>query len=960
MNILKSLTLGCLSASSLLWSSVLASVSDGEWCEVQESGVAEVSYMHGWEDLNGLMAAEEGQCRRIGFGLDLCVPGMYAIELSLTNISNRVSTYALGVRVGDARFVAEPVTLDAFSAGFCRIELPWIPEGRINGIVDWIEDVPDERMLGMVSLVVLKNIGEDAVLDWLAMERATMDSDEDGLSDAEEYHRGTNPCVRDTDGDGLADGDETRTFQLSPLLSMSDEGVQDAEIVDERCGSDYSALTMTHNTIEFHTEGRSLLWPSVINSSASYRFTTEHAGFHLLELGVRNQEYDLPEGYKFRFETLVNELNCGSVTVAGADFCRVGYGYCITPWLEPGTYTFRVRWNNAATTGSRTARPALDTVRLLWVNGPDTNGDGFQDWMWTLAGNMPIDRDGDGIPDGREIRLYGTNPLLADTDGDGLADSREIALGTSPANADTDGDGLTDGEEFLGTGTDPLDPGFSANWTTVDRVLITDTVSRVGVWACDESGLSTIRRGSLTYLISPSVADRLFVRIDASHSLNVRSPLSALGAKSRFVVYFGDEVVGSESFDHMPGEEPSFVRIPLPFVSPDKTAQIRIVWDSVRRGLGLSIHAVSLESPQGPDEDDDGVQDWALARSLRDDAVSVPGVSYFSPLCLEGVAQYPSCVSVSTTGTVESVSVLSSTNWYANVSLARGLNRIDVSFENGIRTEAHDVMWEAFDVVSMPASFMVRVGDVMLIRASEPVLVDLSLDGRSMDSFSITGSEVRELQLLDPGCWSIAVSIPDMIDPVVHNLTVVGGAFPTYEPAVMLGKTRGLRCPDISLSATVLLDNETVLSNSSGVIPFTVSAMFKPHALVARAGIGGPVVDSVRIRPFWLRATPETFVYCEDRGEDYDLWFDDILTSEVPADVSVNASAVLGGVTLDNYALSQVTHGASIPSASHLKVCMVRPDTQRTSICHTVVASQNGEVVADAYRNNGSMPGDMK
>lgn len=959
MSILKRFVFACLFISSW-WSGALALDANGEWSAVQELGIEEISCLQGWEEIDGISAAEEGPCRRVGFELDLGDSGMYALELNLTNLSNRVSTYSLGIRVGDARFAAEPVTLGACFGGVCHIELPWLPEGCIDAIVDWIEDIPEDRVLGMVSLVVLRNSGENAVQDWLATERAAMDSDGDGLSDAAECQNGTNPCKRDTDGDGLADGDESRTFRLSPLSPESNENVSDAEIVDERCGSDYAALTMTHNTIEFHTEGRSLLWPSVINSSASYRFVTEHAGFHLLELGVRNQQYDLPENYKFRFETLVNELNCGSVTVLGADCCRAGYGYCITPWLEPGTYTFRIRWSNAATAGARMARPALETVRLLWVNGTDANGDGFQDWMWSLAGNMPIDRDGDGIPDGREIRLYGTNPLLADTDGDGLSDAQEIARGTSPVNADTDGDGLTDGEEVLGTGTDPLDPGFSANWIMVDSIPITDTVSRVGVWSRDEGGLSTIRRGSLTYLISPSVADRLFIRIDASHFLNDKSQLPALGAKSRIVAYFDDEVIGSASFEHTPGDEPSFVRIPLPFVPSGATAGIRIVWDSVRRGLGLSVHAVSIESPQGPDDDGDGIQDWALCRSLRDDAASVPQISFFSPICLEGVAQYPSCVAVSTTGAVESVSLLSSSNWYVNIPLVRGLNQLGVSFENGIRAETHEVVWAAFDVASSPASFMARTGDTMLIRSSVPAQISLSLDGQPEDSFSISGAEIRELQLSNPGNWSIAVSLPDAIAPVEHNLTVVGGAFPSYEPAVMLGKTRRFQCPDVSPSATLLLDNESVLSNSSGVVPFTVTSMFKPHALVARAGIGGPIVDSVRIRPFWLRATAETFVYCEDRGEDYALWYDDILTSEVQPGVSVKCSVVLGGVTLDNYALSQVTQGASIPSASHLKVCMVRPDTQRTSICHTVVAIQNGEEFADAYRNNGSMPGDMK
>jgi len=42
------------------------------------------------------------------------------------------------------------------------------------------------------------------------------------------------------------------------------------------------------------------------------------------------------------------------------------------------------------------------------------------------------DSDGDGLKDGDEVFIYGTDPRLADTDGDGIDDGDEVANGTDP------------------------------------------------------------------------------------------------------------------------------------------------------------------------------------------------------------------------------------------------------------------------------------------------------------------------------------------------------------------------------------------------------------------------------------------------------------------------------------------------------------------------------------------------
>lgn len=99
----------------------------------------------------------------------------------------------------------------------------------------------------------------------------------------------------------------------------------------------------------------------------------------------------------------------------------------------------------------------------IYTPAQDSDGDGIPDGFETdIVGTDPYnpDTDGDGIPDGLEVHTYKTNPTVADSDGDGLSDGQELLTPgnrTDPLRADTDEDGISDGEEVM-RGTDPLIP----------------------------------------------------------------------------------------------------------------------------------------------------------------------------------------------------------------------------------------------------------------------------------------------------------------------------------------------------------------------------------------------------------------------------------------------------------------------------------------------------------------------
>ncbi|MFC1960321.1 protein kinase [Chloroflexota bacterium] len=79
----------------------------------------------------------------------------------------------------------------------------------------------------------------------------------------------------------------------------------------------------------------------------------------------------------------------------------------------------------------------------------DTDGDGLSFALEATLGTFPdlIDTDEDGLTDGEEYRIYGSQPILRDTDGDGLTDKEEVDAGSNPLEKDTDGDGINDLED---------------------------------------------------------------------------------------------------------------------------------------------------------------------------------------------------------------------------------------------------------------------------------------------------------------------------------------------------------------------------------------------------------------------------------------------------------------------------------------------------------------------------------
>jgi hypothetical protein len=151
----------------------------------------------------------------------------------------------------------------------------------------------------------------------------------------------------------------------------------------------------------------------------------------------------------------------------------------------------------------------------------DVDGDGLSNLSEYFASLNPLradtdldgttdyreDSDGDGIENGREQDVYGSNPGLIDTDDDGLGDLAEVQDETNPA--DSRSPAMEKALVFGGTTNDfvdlPADPQLSlADWTVEAWVYPTaartSTVIRRTVWTDRDNYVLGIGPGMLPFV----------------------------------------------------------------------------------------------------------------------------------------------------------------------------------------------------------------------------------------------------------------------------------------------------------------------------------------------------------------------------------------------------------------------------------------------------------------------------
>ncbi len=193
---------------------------------------------------------------------------------------------------------------------------------------------------------------------------ADLDLDRDGLTNREEYRRGTRADKADTDGDGISDYDEIHIYHSNPLVKDSPPPVKLADLPL----SNFHAATPGS---WFQAPNGGLI-SMARRGATDFTFNLENPGIYLIEL----QAATYAQGSYAPTIPVITRVD--GVEVGRADVKTGGSNHrWLSPWLAAGKHTITIDDRNVRTGVSL----EITSVTLYQHEGLDLNGNAIADWM---------------------------------------------------------------------------------------------------------------------------------------------------------------------------------------------------------------------------------------------------------------------------------------------------------------------------------------------------------------------------------------------------------------------------------------------------------------------------------------------------------------------------------------------------------------------------------------------------
>jgi len=323
------------------------------------------------------------------------------------------------------------------------------------------------------------------------------DTDNDGLSDLEEFMKGLNPRSNDTDANGILDPDEI-LFPYQGLIQEVDFNGQgssirvmpnstiNTDVAFRVIGIECPVTSQPANcsitvTLEDNILGNVSINQTIFQGTPSLNNRTEdivnfsfnaseNEGIYILKYYVNWSCFGIVPSSDQREIIGIIDVNisgngsslweCYDISGGDTDGDAISninenIGWQVNYTDSSGTHTIHV------TSDYRLIDTDSDGEWDVWEHNcfenstnprdPDTDHDGLTDWeeKYRYKTNpLNYDTDGDGLDDQNEL-IFKSDPFKSDTDKDGLNDLEEFILNSNPNDPDTDKDGLNDLEEFL-------------------------------------------------------------------------------------------------------------------------------------------------------------------------------------------------------------------------------------------------------------------------------------------------------------------------------------------------------------------------------------------------------------------------------------------------------------------------------------------------------------------------------